>query len=690
LIAILIINGLLILSSITFLPFLTNVKGKNPDNIGGNYSIKGGTLNHFSNWDVTIEIGMDGSIEVNESITYNVGPGSYSQANRWITWDKFHDINYFTVDSGPNTPHINSVVLEKTTEQIEIYWYYDLVSVGYSTTKDLTFNIIYNVSCAMDLRGNRDRLYWNVVGDDIPVNVLDIDTTVYLPKLYDQSKEDEIQSRTYYLGEDHGDDDGSVGNDGSQTFVTFSQSQTIAYESYTIDISAPPAGINMPFSWRVYLNQNAIISILLGLVPMVLFYGGYFLIIGKDPWVNVVPKLNDTLIKKCQQCGYKDLRTNIEYCPLCGGKVVNVSEVGPPNDLTPAEVGTLLDNKMDKTDFVAEVFYLAEQGYLKIIQTPESNEMYFMKTQLSPRYGHLPRFDKELLTTILDNAIDTICFTSSGEDAREIPIEVTSLSTIKSVGTEIWNKRSEVYKKLSGGETKYFTRNPETVKGGSFMMALGLTFFLSIGLFFLRQVIYVRALGYSIFGVIIAGVLGIALSFKMPKLTKEGAKVKASWENYLQLLRGKSVSFPDPYEQFSFSMDHFSYLLVCPNFKLPKHLQRITEDIRYRKPPRSYRYVSPYWFYYPGIYYPSSRRHPSSRTISGIDSMGRGFESIVDGISNMAESLPNAISGLAEGLSGAISDMSESFVAPSSSGGSSGFGGGSSGGGGGGGGAGIG
>ena len=149
------------------------------------------------------------------------------------------------------------------------------------------------------------------------------------------------------------------------------------------------------------------------------------------------------------------------------------------------------------------------------------------------------------------------------------------------------------------------------------------------------------------------------------------------------------MGFPDPYEQFNFSMDHFSYLLIDPKFNLPSHLKHISQEISSRPPPDNFHFITPYWYFYPRIYLPrhGGLRH---RPIRGFDRAGRGFESVVSGISNMAESLPRAISNMAEGLTSAISNMSESFTPPSSSGGSSGFGGGFSGGGGGGGGGGIG
>jgi uncharacterized membrane protein YgcG len=640
---------------------------------------------YYANWEENITIGMDGSLLVVEKMTFRLDPGSYGKAYRDLKWRLFHDVQSWNVIADPttSTPAVTYVNIERSMDNIQFYW--EFPRDYYPSTTDMTFILTYNVSSAMDLRGNRDRVYWNVIGTEFEVRIENINTKVFFPQEF---AEEDIRSRTYYNGEGSGDDNGVVYNQSGRTVVEFNQGVVNPGEGYTIDVDSPPSGINMPFSMRVYLNTNWIISLALGFAPFFLFFIFVFIFAGIDPRVKKVPILNEVAIAKCQACSYVDHR-KVEFCPLCGEQMKQINEPGPPSDLSPAEVGTLLDEKFNKIDFVAEIFYLAEKGYLKIIQTPESSEIYFLRTAKHQIKGNLSKFDQMLLENIEDWAYDTLWFKTNEKPVEEKPVDVTSLSTIKTNAYKLWNKRSLVYEKLSGGETDYFVKNPDKIRGRYERLAI----FSSIGggilFFLLADRLYVQRLLFGILGVVIAGIIGFFLSRKMPKLTKEGAKMKASWEGYLQIIRGEMLGFPDPYRQFNYSMDHFAYLLVNPGFNLPKHLQRLSKDIKQTSPPIDYHYVAPYWYYYPRIYVPTGRG-VTHRTITGLDSVGRGFQSVVDGISNIAESLPEAISNMSEGLTNAISNMSEGFTPPSSSGGSSGFGGGFSGGGGGGGGGGIG
>ncbi|NHJ46655.1 MAG: DUF2207 domain-containing protein [Asgard group archaeon] len=637
----------------------------------------------YSDWNQNITVGMDGSLLIVEEMTFWLPAGSYGFAYRDLLYKGFHDVSSWSIISGPGAPSVTSHKMEKESGYVKFYWEWSRHSVIEGTT--YTFILTYNVSSAMDLRGNRDRVYWNVIGGEFDYWIYDIDTTVIFPQEFNES---DVRSTTYYQGSGPGDDEGTVTTIDNKTAVVFHQDSVAPLQSYTVDADAPPSGIDMPFSIRVYLNQSWIIVVLMGFVPIFLFFIIAFLVKGIDPRVKAIPTLNEVAMKKCAQCGYKDNR-KIKFCSQCGEEMKTITEIGPPNNLTPAEVGTLLDEKFDKIDFVAEFFYLAEKGYLKIVQLEDDDEIYFQRTEKNTQYGYLSKFDQEILEFVERYSYESIWYRTEGKKVNEVPVEVTSLSSIKSHIQSLWTHKKDIYKKLSGGETKYFEANPDRIRSRYF----GLALFLGIGLSFLAYVIgewfFISNLKLGIIGIAIASLIGLILSQFMPKLTKSGAKLKASWQSYLQLIRGQMIGFPDPYEQFSFSMDHFSFLLIDPKFDLPNHLKHISKKIRSQPPPGNYHFVTPYWYYYPYIHYPR-RGIIGQRPISGFDRMGQGFSTAVDGISNLAESLPAAISNLAEGLTNAISDMSESFTPPSSSGGSSGFGGGFSGGGGGGGGGGIG
>ncbi|MHA1354853.1 MAG: DUF2207 family protein [Candidatus Heimdallarchaeota archaeon] len=636
----------------------------------------------YSNWDEEIYVGRDGSLLVKEEMTYRLDPGSYGYAYRNLKWRSFDDVTYWNISYvGSEISGITYEEIRRDYEEIEFYWEWDRKTWGGPV--QLTFVLWYNVSSAMDLRGERDRVYWNVIGNNFEVNIYDIDTTIIY---FDEFDINDVRTTTYYQGKNPGDNLGTIYNEDGKTKIDYHHSECVAGSAYTVDADTPAAGIVMPFSLRVYLNANWIITISMGFVPFFIFFLIVFLVKGMDPKVKVIPTLNEIAIKKCKSCGYRDNR-KITFCPLCGSEITTLSEIGPPDNLSPAEVGTLLDEKFDKIDFVAEFFYLAEKGYLKIIQTEESQELYFQRTDKDSHYGEMSKFDRKLIEFV-ERESDEVLWFNQGEK-KDIPVEVASLTAIKDNVVSLWKYKDDIYKRLSGGDNKYFESNPENIKKTYLYGAIIVGALSGLGIFLLASFVYVYGLVFTIGGVAAASLIGAILSQKMPKLTKEGATAKASWESYLQLIRGNMLGFPDPYNQFSYSMNHFSYLLVDPNIDLPHHLKHISKRIEGREPPTGYHYTAPYWYFYPRIWIP--RRGGSNvRPISGFNATGRGFEAVVSGISNMAESIPRAISNMAEGLTSAISNMSDSFTPPSSSGGSSGFGGGFGGGGGGGGGGGIG
>ena len=642
---------------------------------------------YYSHWNETITVGMDGSLLITEEMTFSLDAGSYSYAYRNLRWRNFHNLNAWNIEEGINAPPIQYKEMEKNGDYIYFRWEWN--SQQATQGEEYTFILTYNVSSALDLRGNRDRVYWNVIGGEFDYYILDISTRVIYPQEYNLS---DIRSTTYYHGNNPGDDEGVASNIGGKTVVDFHQSSVAPHEAYTIDTDSPPAGIDMPFSWRVYINNNWIIMSSIYFIPIVLFFVILFFVKGKDPRVKNIPILNEVSIRKCFVCGYREKR-KIKFCPQCSSGMESVKEIGPPDDLTPAEVGVLLDESFDNIDFVAEFFYLAEKGYLKLIQTPENDEIYFQRTEESTRYSGLSSFDKEILEFVERYSDDDLKLEKvtmiDNKEVKEVSIKVVSLSTIKSNAKSLWKYSRDVYDKITGGKTKYFESDPNEIIGKYSSLLLGV----GIGIFIIASLIYqfVHISNYfaGIMGVITACFVSWFIVRKMSKLTKKGAQVKANWKSYLQIIRGEMLGFPDLYDQFNFSMEHFSYLLVVPHFNLPRHLRILSRKVQKNSPPADFHFITPYWYYYPKIMF-SPNSDISHRTISGFDNIGRGFESVVEGISNLAESLPEAISNMSEGISSAISNMSDGFRSPSSSGGSGGFGGGSSGGGGGGGGGGIG
>ena len=116
---------------------------------------------YYSNWNQNITIGMDGSLLIVENMTFKLEAGSYSYAYRELKWRNFNDVTYWNIKSNSGTPAINYYQMDKDNQYIKFYCEWTRISVPTNTY--FTFILTYNVSSAMDLRGNRDRVYWNVI-----------------------------------------------------------------------------------------------------------------------------------------------------------------------------------------------------------------------------------------------------------------------------------------------------------------------------------------------------------------------------------------------------------------------------------------------------------------------------------------------------------------------------------------------
>jgi len=183
----------------------------------------------------------------------------------------------------------------------------------------------------------------------------------------------------------------------------------------------------------------------------------------------------------------------------------------PPSDLTPAEVGTLIDESCDAPDMLSTLVDLASRGYLKIRAYPSSgflqlgNKNYeFTKT--TPKKEDQPLKEHEV---IFLNAL----FPGN--------MEITTLSELKgSFGYSLANMRQAIWNELA--QKSMFVRNPDEDRSIFYVLSI-----LLVGGGFCIALFgdYVnRATG---FGVIISGVITALSARAMPARTAQGSQALA-------------------------------------------------------------------------------------------------------------------------------------------------------------------
>ena len=195
--------------------------------------------------------------------------------------------------------------------------------------------------------------------------------------------------------------------------------------------------------------------------------------------------------------------------PGRGTIVVNYE---PPDQLSPAEVGTLIDERVDLRDISAVIIDLAARGYLKIEEVP-SNSLFssgvdYRFKRLKPPDGLKP-FEKKLHSKLFDGKNSVLM---SELTTKFYPV--------------IAEVKSDLYRGLSQGG--YFDGNPHTVRGTFLGLSL-LALAVALGLCALIQLWMIGRV--FVVPIAIAGVLSaivvVVTSRVMPRKTQKG---RIAWE----------------------------------------------------------------------------------------------------------------------------------------------------------------
>jgi len=189
--------------------------------------------------------------------------------------------------------------------------------------------IQYRVDGGLGFLEDYDELYWNATGNEWPVPIDKAISTVTLPEAV---AERDLKLRCFT---------GPVGSKAENCTIQVVDSRTVRYEAQgfgkgeglTIVAGFPKGLVAQPLAlqkaarlWRIY-GKYAAIPLLTLLILLTLWR-----VWGRDPWTkrSIMPQWN------------------------------------PPEDLGPAEVGVLFDERADLRDISATIIDLAVRGYLKI------------------------------------------------------------------------------------------------------------------------------------------------------------------------------------------------------------------------------------------------------------------------------------------------------------------------------------
>ncbi|OGL13738.1 MAG: hypothetical protein A3K12_06195 [Candidatus Rokubacteria bacterium RIFCSPLOWO2_12_FULL_71_19] len=225
-----------------------------------------------------------------------------------------------------------------------------------------TVTILYRVRRGLLDVDDHQELYWNVTGDEWEVPIRLAEATVSLPA---SVSGDAIRSVAYTGPR------GATGTDYAEEradrFVTFKTTRPLRpREGLTIALAWPPGLVGRPSTWQearwLFLDNWP-----LGLPPLTLLLGLVaWRAYGRDPAANRSAK----------------------------------PEYAPPEGLSPAEAGTLVDERAEPRDVAATLVDLAVRGHLRVEGVgagPDDTDFVLHRLRPAPGTAPLTPFEQFLM-----------------------------------------------------------------------------------------------------------------------------------------------------------------------------------------------------------------------------------------------------------------------------------------------------
>lgn len=380
---------------------------------------------HISTYDVTVSIRKDGKIDVGEAVDYDFGSYSRHGIFRDFLYTKTNDagkkfameVTDVSVVDEKGTPYMFS----RTTEGDTIRW--KIGDPDNTITGSHTYQINYTAAGALTYFPGHDELYWNAVGNAWDVPVAKASVVVSVPPGEAQPEDLKVTCFTGVIGSTEKNCTATVVD--SRAVKVVATKPLLPNEGLTVVVGFPKGMVSVLEPKEMVPFFDTLIG---KVVLVVLAVAAFF-------WYVVAP----IVVVRKWWTGGRDPKPAM-------GEVK--AWFAPPKTrrhraLTPAETGTLIDERADMRDIYASIVDLARRGYIKIIET-KKNTFDLAKTK-----------DWEGDTDILPFEIELLNGIFSGGDT----VSVKSLD----IGKTLEKVKGMLYDSLVAD--KFFPSNPNTLRG---------------------------------------------------------------------------------------------------------------------------------------------------------------------------------------------------------------------------------
>jgi uncharacterized membrane protein len=446
-----------------------------------------------------IKINADSTINVKEIIAYDFGDQQKHGIFRFIPIKyKARGGNFNLRVSNVKITDENGAPQNFTTAYEGSNIKFQIGDADKYVSGQKNYVISYVIRRAVNYFTDHDELYWNFTGDQWQVPIESADIKVILP----ESAKENLQYKCF------------EGVFGTTNECAASESGNIL-EYNSTGIMDPGHGLTIVAGWpKGFTPEPTLFQKMLDIV--------------RDNWTLLVPIVVFVFMYRLWSKKGRDPK----------GRGTIIAQYEPPDGLSPAEIGTMMDGSADSKDVSSTIIDLAVNKFLKIKRTEEkgffgttSAEYTFVRTKDEEPERN---FEKAVMKGIFDG----------GKEKKLSDLKNKFYKTLSTV-------KDQLYENVT--QKGYYAKNPNTVFGLWIVGAIISGAFMAVGFGMLQN-------GWGVASGIVSGIIILIFGYLMPAVTKKGADLKENilgFKDFLSVTETDRLKFhnapeknPEMFEKF--------------------------------------------------------------------------------------------------------------------------------------------
>ena len=436
---------------------------------------------------VAIDVGAAGRLQVSEVIDYDFGTNYRHGIYRYIPvrfhydskYDRVYKISNIHVTGSADTPSEIKVSDNSNNKVIRIGDPHTTITGRHQYT------ITYDVRGAFNHFADHDELYWNAIPTNWnpPVVMHDVEVVVHTPVPTTQL--------ACFAGPEHSTLPCPTISGAGTTDESFGATDLAPADAFTIVAGVPVGSVGkvapiLDERWaasRAFAATTTTVPVAAVLTALIA------LLVGRMLWRRGRDRRLLAAGGEAPVPMFDHDATPVQY--------------RPPDDLRPAQVGVLVDERADPLDVTATIIDLGVRGYLAIEQIPDKG--IFSKgdwklTRKKPDDDQLLPYERKLIDALFDD----------GDEVLLSDLKHHFSSTLHEV-------QDDLYKDCVS--KRWFLRRPDLTRG--LWLGLGIAVFI-VGAGVVGVVAAFSHAGLAVLPLVLAGVLVIAVHNRMPARTGAG------------------------------------------------------------------------------------------------------------------------------------------------------------------------